>query len=76
MNSTIYATWPLKKYHDVPLRIDKAQKNTITFYKMGISVATIKDGHTRDRIIVYLTMISEEIRNDWEKRFLRTGVGT
>jgi hypothetical protein len=46
--STIYATWPLKKYHDVPLRVYKAHKNTITFYKVGISVATMRTGILRE----------------------------
>jgi len=37
LDGSIYAAELIEKDHDVPLRIDKAQKNSISFQKMGIS---------------------------------------
>ena len=37
LDGRIYAVQFIEKDHDVPLRINKAQKNSISLQKMGIS---------------------------------------
>jgi hypothetical protein len=37
LDGSIYAVQLVEKDHNVPLRIDKPHKNTITFKKMGVS---------------------------------------
>jgi len=36
-DDTIYTAQLIQKDHDVPLRIDKAHKNSIFFQKVGVS---------------------------------------
>jgi hypothetical protein len=36
-DGTIYATEAFEKDHDIPLRVDKAQQNSVPFQKMGVS---------------------------------------
>jgi len=37
LDGSIYAVQLIEKDHNVPLRIDKAQKNSISFQEMGVS---------------------------------------
>jgi hypothetical protein len=37
LDGTIYTAEAFEEDHDIPLRVDKAQQNSVPFEKMGIS---------------------------------------